>query len=60
MRGFEHGTFHALDHGLRGLMNLVADDGFTDCEIQGAVWDVLSEAQDRIAEIRRCAEKRRR
>lgn len=51
MRGRDQGIFMSIDHVLRGLVELVAEDmgGIT---LQGEFYEILSDAQDKIREAR--------
>ena len=51
MRGRDQGIFLSIDHVLRGLMELVAED-MGSIHLQGEFYEILSDAQDRIREAR--------
>lgn len=51
MRGRDQGIFLSIDHTLRGLMELVAED-MGGIHLQGEFYEILSDAQDRIREAR--------
>ena len=47
MRGSDHGIVKSIDHTLKNLMDLVVTQ-FDDIEVQAALWEALSEAQDKV------------
>lgn len=51
MNGRDQGIFLSIDHVLRGLMELVAED-MGNIHLQGEFYEILSDAQDRIREAR--------